>query len=445
MKKLFQSIQSFVPFRSASFTLGTRLLKGHFLGSGSRMGENHFLQLTPVQQAELSPLFLKERGWPRLGVAGGELKLSSVNSFCHILGTPLLKGGMSSFLLFKGGAEVRGGGFLFILVMALFGFSSCNTDDKGGATNVDSFTNGVFVVHEGNFQGGNAGLSFFNKYNNEMSNGVFTAVNSIPLGDVGQSMVTLGDVGYVVVNNSGKVEVVNLEDLSSKGTITGLSSPRYICIVSNSTAYVSDLFSGAITVFNPQTLATSGTITVTGQIEEMVKTSSGVIAAGTGANQVYKINATNNTLIDSVNVGIGPSNVVRDANGKVWVMTNGGFGTEAPKLVRIDPATLNVELSLDFASTDFPSSLKTNAAGTSLYWANGGVFKMDISASSLPITAFLSTAVYKVNADPETDMVYVSDAGDFNSNGKVYRYQSDGTPVDTFNVGVIPGEFAFTE
>lgn len=335
---------------------------------------------------------------------------------------------------------------LFLLpIAAILTLASCNTDDKDGDKNFDSFTNGVFVVHEGNFQGGNASLSFFNKYKDEMNNDVFTAVNAIPLGDVGQSMVTLGDVGYVVVNNSGKVEAVNLEDLSSKGTINGLSSPRYICVVNNSTAYVSDLFSGVITIFNPQTLATSGTIAITGQVEEMVKTSSGVIAAGTGANQVYKINTLNNTLEDSVNVGIGPSNVVRDANGKVWILTNGGWGAEASRLVCINPVDMSIEVSLEFASTDFPSSLKTNAAGTSLYWANSGVYKMDVSSASLPTTAFLNTAVYKVDSDPETDMIYVSDAGDFNSNGKVYRYHANGTALDTFNVGVIPGEFTFTQ
>lgn len=335
---------------------------------------------------------------------------------------------------------------LFLLpIAAILTLASCNTDDKDDNHNHESFTNGVFVLHEGNFQGGNASLSFFNKYTEEISNGVFTSVNNIPLGDVGQSMVTLGDAGFIVLNNSGKIEVVNLEDLTSKGTITGLSSPRYICVVSNSKAYVSDLFSGAITIFNPQTLATSGTIAVTGQVEEMVKTSSGVIAAGTGANQVYKINTLNNALMDSVDVGVGPSNMTVDANGKVWILTNGGWGTENPKLVCINPVDMSIEVSLEFGSADFPSSLKTNAAGTTLYWANNGVFKMDISSPTLPTTAFISTAVYKVNADPETDLIYVSDAGDFNSNGKIYRYTAVGVAVDTFNVGVIPAEFTFTD
>lgn len=335
---------------------------------------------------------------------------------------------------------------LFLLpLVAAFALTSCNQDNDDDNPNVDSFTNGVFVVHEGNFQAGNASLSFFNKYTDQMTNGVFTAVNSIPLGDVGQSMVTLGDKGFVVVNNSGKVEVVNLEDLSSAGTINGLSSPRYICVVSNSTAYVSDLFSGLITVFNPQTMTTTGTIAVNGHVEEMVKTSSGVIAAGTGADQVYKINSLNNTLNDSVNVGIGPSNLVTDANGRVWVLTNGGWGTENPKLVCIDPATMNIELSLSFSITDFPSSLKIDGEGNTLYWASGGVYRMEITSTSLPTTAFLNTAAYKVGYDADEDRVYVSDAGDFNSNGHVYRYESDGTPIDTFEVGVIPGEFCFTD
>lgn len=328
---------------------------------------------------------------------------------------------------------------------AVMALSSCNTDDKGDdSLNHDSFTNGVFVVHEGNFQGGNASLAFFNKYTSQMSTNVFSSKNGIPLGDVGQSMVTLGDAGYIVVNNSGKIEVVNLQDMASKGTISGLSSPRYICMVNNEKAYVSDLFSGEITVFNPETLDKTTAISVSGQVEEMVKTASGVIAAGTGANQVYKINTLNNTLTDSVNVGVGPSNVVRDANGKVWVLTNGGWGTEEPKLVCINPADMSIEVSFSFAMSDFPASLKTNAAGTALYWANNGVYKMDVTETSLPTTPFLSTAVYKVASDPETDMIYVSDAGDFNSNGKVYRYEADGTAVDTFNVGVIPAEFCFT-
>lgn len=325
------------------------------------------------------------------------------------------------------------------------GDCDCPEGYSGPNCEISSFENGVFVVHEGNFLGGNASLSFLSKYTGVMSNGVFNSVNGIPLGDVGQSMEVYGGKGYIVVNNSGKVEVVNLDDLSSVGTISGLTSPRYIAFVSSTKAYISDLFSGVVSIFNPQTLAVTGGVSIAGQTEQMVVVNNNLIVAGTDADKVYKIDPTTDAITDSVNVGEGPSNLVVDANNRVWVLTNGGWGNEVPKLVRINPTDMSIELTLDFPSVNnYPGNLEINGAGTTLYYVDGQVFQMAISATSLPVTPFASAFAYKCGIDPADDVVYISDAGDFNSNGWVYRYQSDGTPIDTFDVGVIPAEYAFT-
>ncbi|MGB0918661.1 MAG: DUF5074 domain-containing protein, partial [Flavobacteriales bacterium] len=325
------------------------------------------------------------------------------------------------------------------------GTCECPDGFSGPNCEISTFENGVFVLNEGNFNGGNASLSFYNKNTSMLSNGVFTSVNTIPLGDVAQSMEIRDGKGYIVVNNSGKIEVVNLSDLSSAGTITGLSSPRYITFISNTKAYVSDLFSGTISSFNPQTLAVSGGVSFNGQVEQMVVVDGSVIAAGAGANMVYKIDPATDALTDSVDVGKGPANLVVDANGKVWVMTNGGFGTEMPKLVRVNPADMSVELSLSFSQDNYSPDLEISGDGNTLYYIDGQVFQMDISSSSLPSAPFATAFAYKCGVDPIEGLVYVSDAGDFNSNGNVYRYQSDGTAVDTFDLSVIPAEFAFTD
>ena len=328
------------------------------------------------------------------------------------------------------------------------GDCECLDGFSGPNCEISSFEerNGVFVLNEGNFNGGNASLSFYNKNSEMMSNGVFTSVNSIPLGDVAQSMEIRDGKGYIVVNNSGKVEVINLSDLTSVGTITGLPSPRYITFVTSTKAYVSDLFSGTISSFNPQTLAVSGGVSVSGQVEQMEYVGGNVIVAGSGANMVYKLNPATDALTDSVNAGVGPSNLAVDMNGKVWVLTNGGFGTEFPKLVRINPSDLSIELTLDFPSTNnYPGNLEIDGSGTSLFFVDGQVFKMSIADVALPSAPFASAFAYKCGVDPIGGLVYISDADDFNSNGSVYRYQADGTPVDTFGVGVIPAEYAFTE
>lgn len=326
------------------------------------------------------------------------------------------------------------------------GDCECPEGFSGPNCEISSFENGVFVLNEGNFNGGNATLSFYNKSTEMLSNGVFTSVNTIPLGDVVQSMEIRDGKGYIVVNNSGKVEVVNLSDLSSAGTVTGLTSPRYVTFVSNTKAYVSDLFSGTVSIFDPQTLAVSGGVSISGQVEQMEYVGGNVMVAGSGANMVYKLNPATDALTDSVNVGVGPSSLAVDANGKVWVLTNGGFGTEVPKLVRINPSDLSIELTLDFPSTNnYPGNLEIDGSGTSLFFVHGQVYKMGITDVALPSTPFASAFAYKCGVDPVGGLVYISDAGDFNSNGSVYRYQADGTPVDTFNVGVIPAEYAFTE
>lgn len=322
----------------------------------------------------------------------------------------------------------------------------CPDGFSGPNCEISSFENGVFVLNEGNFNGGNASLSFYNKNTSLMSNGVFTSVNTIPLGDVAQSMEIRNGKGYIVVNNSGKIEVVNLADLSSAGTITGLSSPRYITFVSDTKAYVSDLFSGTVSSFNPQTLAVSGGVSITGQVEQMELVGGNVIAAGSGANMVYKIDPNTDALTDSVNVGVGPSNLSVDVNGKVWVLTNGGFGTEVPKLVRINPADFSIELTLDFPSTNnYPGNLEISGDGNTLYYVDGQVYQMDISETALPTASFASVFAYKCGIDHVEDVVYISDAGDFNSNGRVLRFESNGTAIDTFDVSVIPAEYAFTE
>lgn len=55
---------------------------------------------------------------------------------------------------------------------------------------------------------------------------------------------------YIVVNNSGKIEVCNPTNLLRVATITGFTSPRFIVPVSASKAYVSDYISNSISIVN---------------------------------------------------------------------------------------------------------------------------------------------------------------------------------------------------
>ena len=61
---------------------------------------------------------------------------------------------------------------------------------------------GLFITNEGNFQYGNATLSFYDTQTRKIDNEVFFRANDQKLGDVAQSMTMYGGLGWIVVNNS---------------------------------------------------------------------------------------------------------------------------------------------------------------------------------------------------------------------------------------------------
>ena len=121
----------------------------------------------------------------------------------------------------------------FILLLLLSLFSACMKDDKWVQDhlqqgNLQIPEGGLFVVNEGNFMYGNATLSCYDTLKKVVQNDLFYKVNGLPLGDVAESMTIWKSSGYVVVNNSGKIYVIDIRSGKYTGKITGLTSPRFI-------------------------------------------------------------------------------------------------------------------------------------------------------------------------------------------------------------------------
>jgi YVTN family beta-propeller protein len=170
-------------------------------------------------------------------------------------------------------------------------------------------------------------------------------------------------------------------------------------------------------------------------------------------NKILVIDAETDKLIDSIEVQEQPAALVLDSFGKIWTITDGGYssnGTSStPALIKIDANTREVERIIYFENTDHPTELKINGAGDRLYFLNGDVYSMDVVTGMEPeifIESQYQTVIggyYGLAVDPITNEVYVADAIDFVQQGVVYRYTSNAQVVDTFKVGIVPGDFCF--
>jgi hypothetical protein len=342
-----------------------------------------------------------------------------------------------------------------IVMVALL--SSCN-DPETPETKLP-YEQGVFVANEGVFQTGTGSISFFSRDSLQVIKEVFQTVNNRPVGNVLTDVEVYGDNAYLVVNNAQKVEVVSYKDFKSIGVITGFNLPSKFLPISDTKAYVSQWgvtgLDGSVEVVDLSTFSVTKSIPTGAGPGKMLKSGDKVYVTNKGGygndSNLTVINTATDVVEEQLFVGYNPESIVEDKNGMIWVLCNGKWksdwsGLEHPgKLVKIDPATNTILASVDFSSTfSTPTDLEINKEKTQLFFLySGGVYSMDVDATSIDNTAFIDKAFYSIGFDETANMLYCGDAKDYVSNGKVYRYNTSGTLVDSFETGIIPTEYFF--
>ena len=317
---------------------------------------------------------------------------------------------------------------------------------------------GLFICNEGNFQYGNATLSYYNPTTKEIENEIFMRSNAMKLGDVAQSMIIRDGIGWVVVNNSHVVFAIDINTFKEVGRITNLTSPRYIHFVSDEKAYITQIWDNRIFIVNPKRYEVTGYIEVPdmtmeqGSTEQMVQQGDYLyVNCWSYSNRILKIDTKTDEIVAELEVGIQPNSLVMDCNNKLWTLTDGGYkgsmyGEESPAIYRIDPETMTIEREFEFPYGSDASEIILNGAKDRLYWINDDIWAMDVLDEELPTHPFIDsqgTIYYGLTVCPRTGDVYIADAIDYVQQGMVYRYSSKGELIDKFYVGIIPGAFCW--
>ncbi|MBQ9286985.1 MAG: hypothetical protein IJ212_00970 [Bacteroidaceae bacterium] len=333
-------------------------------------------------------------------------------------------------------------------------------------------TEGVFILNEGNLNAGNSSLSYYIPAKKSVKNGVFSSTNSRKLGDTAQSMVLYKGTLWIAVENSGIIWAIDAETFKVKGQIVAkdhiMDDPRYIHFLSDTKAYVTDLFAPLITIINPSTYQIIGTIP-TGQAamfgfastEQMVQYGKYVFTnCWSYSNKILVIDTTEDKVVKEIELSTWqPKSMVLDANGKIWVITDGGysfgedrFSDNVPHLYKINASNFEIESDQILDTDEANVQLALNGNKTTLYILNNDIFRMSINESQVPVFPFISAPVdgngkrhflYGLSVNPKNDEIYVADAIDYSQSGVCYRYSSDGELIDNFRVGINPNMFVF--
>lgn len=353
------------------------------------------------------------------------------------------------------------------LVMLLTMFTmlivqSCSDDDPAP---IKPGAEGFFVVNEGGYPNENTSISFYDRESDEVSNDIFAAVNGRVLGLQAQSLTVFEDKAYILVQGTGKIEVIDADDYSSIAVITeDIESPRYMVAVSSAKAYVSDWgadgMTGTVRVLDLTTNEVTKTIPTGQGADRMLKVGNLVYVTNSGGygydNTVKIIDTNTDAITGTITVGDNPNSIQQDASGNIWVASSGSVAynpdwsideTNSTKGSISKISSANTEaLRLEVASVTYggPGDLAVSPSGQTLYYTfDGAVYSFSPSATSLPATPFISKPYYGLSVNPFSGEIIGTLAPNFSSAGSIEINDADGNLLDSHTVGIAPNGVTF--
>ena len=319
----------------------------------------------------------------------------------------------------------------------------------------------VLVVCEGSLGLGNSTLTVLPGDSTErVIEDAFQSANGQFLGDIFQSITRIGTDWALCINNSDRVLLVDGKTFKLKTSAT-LPKPRYLLEVAPGKAYVSTLFSNKIYVLNTASFTVLNTIEMPAQNPEGMLLHNGQVLVAcwdTACSQLYQIDPASDEIVAQKALPArAPQEIIKDATGKLWVLAGNDPKGVPSTFTVLNGDNFTVEKRFSFAAGKDVLKPVFNVTADTLYWLSvdyynagpgqSGVFRMPVSAQSLPQTAFVPSGnlqyFWGLGIHPHTGNIYVADPKGFTQRGEVLVYTPAGQFLRHYPTGVGPGRFYF--
>ena len=334
---------------------------------------------------------------------------------------------------------------------------------------------GFFLLNEGNMGSNKCTLDYYDYASGIYRKNIYAERNPgvvQELGDVGNDMAIYGDKLWAVVNCSNLVEVMDATTARHIGQIS-IPNCRYLAF-KEGYAYVSSYAGpvetdpnyrlGYVARIDTATLQVKDTCVVGYQPEEMVIAGNKLYVANSGGYRVPDYDNTVSVIdldtfkeIKKIEVAPNLHRMELDAYGKIWVSSRGDYYDIPPKTYIIDSQIDDVIECMELlAATDM------TLCGDSLYvYSNAWSYitqtsdvnyaVVDVKSHQVVTRRFITDGTdaqfqnpYGIAVNPETHEIFVTDARDYITPGKVYCYSPEGRLKWSANTGDIPSRIVFT-
>ena len=345
---------------------------------------------------------------------------------------------------------------LLALVVTVLFLTSCEkTEDEPDIT--ANNLKGMFVVCEGIFGQANGDISFYDSKLNQSIKTLYSSVNGIAPGDVVQSFEIVDNLGFIVVNNSQKVTVVDMKDFKVVKTISGFSYPRSVVRADKNSVYVSNGNGTAdnyIYSIDLVSLKKTDSLKVTTGPEKLIAVNSKVYAAVAGGwnndgTTVVEINPATFTISNTFQVAAVPVDIVADKNNHIWAYCKGVADfSNWPNVTYTNAGISKINVSTKAVST-FPFTTMTSSGinniaaskdGNTIYYLNDGLYSMSSTASVLPAKKLIDQQFYGMDVDPVSGNIVCLDE----INSKAVIFNTNGLEQGSFGTARFPNSVVFS-
>ena len=365
-------------------------------------------------------------------------------------------------------------------IALLFSFYACQQDDSIVEATPEEVappevveTAGFYLLNEGNMGSNKATLDYFDYETGVYTVNMYAEANPTKvkeLGDVGNDIKVYGSKLYAMINVSGFIEVMDAKTTKHLGTIQ-LQNGRYLEF-HNGKAYASsyngevafgqDQPLGKVVEIDTTSLQITREVIVGYQPEEIAIVDNNLYVANSGGYMFPNYDRTVsvvdlNTFKETkkIDVEVNLHHLKADSDGDLYVTTRGDYYDIPSNLYVLDGKTHQIKKTFDIPVSNF--TIVDNklyyyensfSYETFDYVKNMGV--IDTKTEELVTNNLIDPAVfneietpYGIAVNPINKYIYMTDAGNYVSNGYVYCFDANGNKLWKKETGNIPAHFAF--